>query len=375
ISGTGSLESVDYDIRLDVDSSTMGDRAAIRISGTNASMGDLEEGTSITVLRNNTSSDGSTNKDYVYGITCASGSVGDINGDIYVSTTGSTGAYGINIAVSYGSLGVIRGTITASVESTNQNAFGIRFTSINEDMSVTFGAGAEVITIRGESVGTAVQNPRSLTLNVENYCANSESVTLYGSLVSTYGDIYFESGNYDITSSLWTAKSVIFTQNASVLLAGEPDSQSSAGCISTTATLVFELEHDVDGAILTLAEDSYFSAMESITVQLSDELYAKYSDLISAQAWDAIDFHIIDATSDISLACMEDTEFSITNADGSITYASGLSYSDCNFVISSGSGGDGSDTDFDVVPEPATSTLSLLALTALLARRRRMINA
>lgn len=364
ISDSGSLEGVDHDISLNLtfteESATY---TAIKIVGEDASMGGLVEGSSLTITASRSTDEGVND---VYGIVCESGSIGNIDGDISVITSGNVNAYGIYTSSS-DSLGTISGSITTILDSKNRESYAIYFSDSKTANEITFAAGAEITSSRDDYVGYAIYSMGGLTLNVENYCASSEAVSLFGNIRSA-GDVYFETGNYILTMHTYYGDSLTFSQNSSVVLTGNPSESSSFGLIITTADFIFELNTDVNGAILTITENTYFysAAVTDIYIRLSDELYAQYEDLILAEDWASIDFNVIAVESELTLACFENDNFVLTNEDGTVTYASGLSNSDCNFVTLLSS-----DSDFGTIPEPTTSTLSLLTLAALLSRRHR----
>lgn len=363
IADGASLASVDHDISLSITYTYQYQNcSAIWLAGSESSMGDLEAGSTITVTGHCNSS---SYINYVTGIHSEKGAIGDIDGDIIVSATGHTGAYGIFINGA-GSVGTIRGDIEVSTAYSTVTNYGIRFYNSVGVQTIEFGNGASIVTSAGDEVGVAISNTAGLVLKLEDgACSSDGFITLRGDLVTTAGNITFESGAYDVTSSSWNAKEIYFNQAANVTLTADFGT-SSAGRVYCAADLYFAVDSDLDAAMLTVTEGTYLSSVDTVTVALSDSMVEQYGCLLEGEDWDLLDLGIIAISEVDAIACFEDTEFVLTNADGSVVYASGLSYSDCGFT-------GGVAYEFVSVPEPSTATLSLLALAALLARRRRRV--
>ncbi len=318
-----------------------------------------------------TSSSGSA-----YGVyNSAAGTLGAISSDITVqSGTGSSMgiiSYNTTDAVSFS------GTITATSDSGTSMGIAAQSGSIN------FGDGASVSASSTSGAAYALYSDADqLTLS-----ADSGTVTLSGDLIVAdgTGSLVFESGNYMISSTAWEVAEVVFSQGTTVtltvasaepevatyslVLKGDSASSDTTMVIQEGTTLTFEVSsvdalNGLDSALFIVDSSVDLSGIEAVSIILMDDGEA-WSDGDTIDVSKLIAYSGSDSTEeDLAIAIFDDVTISVTDADlqtTTVLAASTDSEGDSGLVF----------TNPDIVPEPSTVTLSLLALAGLCARRRR----
>lgn len=370
ITNGGSLTAIDYYIESYIGYYTSNaNYMTIYVEGCNSTLGDLEEGVTITLNAIGATDDG----DYEIGaIRIIDGSMGDINGDIIVSTSLSdynNNAYSPDNMSAYGiklegtaSLGTISGSIAVSTVSDSATATGIESTG-DAVLSLSFAPNASITTASGDDVGTAIKAAAGLSLGLGDVvvcCCNP--ITIVGDIDVGTGVLNFVSGKYDITANSLSGESITITQGAQIVLTGTEDNSGETS-LQVTSTINLQVSSELDCALIVLNEGTSLEGVDTINIQLSDFLSNEYANLITEGDWDGIEFAVIAVSEADAATSFANTSFNITNDDGSIIYASDLSYTDFGFTS-------GVDC-FICIPEPSTALLSVFALTGLLARRRR----
>lgn len=156
----------------------------------------------------------------------------------------------------------------------------------------------------------------------------------------TMGTMVIFTSRNATTSSIWT------TANGST---GSQNMSGSSGVY--LSNYVNDQWLNADAASLTMAHDADNGTYTLLTVHLSDGTFLEYEKTESSLHWtntSGVSSITVGtdnaATSLVTKACLFDTKLSIEEAK---------------------------DINKQLIPEPATATLSLLALAALAARRRR----
>ncbi len=321
---------------------------------------------------------------YAYGIyNVSTGTLGTISSDItvYGATAESFGIVSFNTtdAVTF------TGTITATSDS------GMSIGIVSQSGSIVFGEGASVSASSTSGAAYALycgeledgsSDSSSLTLS-----SDSTTISLTGdiSVAGGTGSLVFESGNYMISSTAWEVAEVVFSQGTAVtltvasaepevasyslVLKGDSASSDTTMVIQEGTTLTFEVSsvdalNGLDSALFIVDSSVDLSGIEAVSIILMDDGEA-WSDGDTIDVSKLIAYSGSDSTEeDLAIAIFDDVTISVTDADFQTTTvlaASTDSEGDSGLVF----------TNPDIVPEPSTATLSLLALAALCARRRR----
>ncbi len=297
-------------------------------------------------------------------------SIGSISDTTITSTSTNGIAYGI-INDYYSSIGSIS-NINITATSTNDKAYGLAnwasLGSISGSITAIAGTSAYALhcydgnttwNFGGDTIIIAIGETASYAIYGEVYDSTEASITLtsvdaYGNAanatVSMTGDIYTDgsitiaSGNYVLAgdSTTITATSMSISSGANISLTSDTIFDIETGTLTLdlttyTVTTAAEIDSIANTAMLTINESASISGLNSIDIILNE------SDIWTDEMMDSI---ISDNSSALSGV--------------SYTVYSGSTDST---AISSGT--------FGSIPEPSTATLSILALTALLARRKR----
>ncbi len=350
----------------------------LAIDSAQAEVGDVEEGVVISVTGS-----GVENTELV-AVYVEDGVIGDIYGYLTAIADSHSSATALTVTDD-GRIGTIYGSLYAEVACSCGTATWLNLdtTGSDEADTITFGEGARITAVGKDSSGAATignaiySTYNAVTLELEGGCSESlpseyGAVVIHGN-IDLGGDeaITFDSGKYEITSDLWNVSSVVIRQDAQIIATGDPYkdcAESGLGRIalngSGSTTLIFEVESPVEEAMLIISTGSYFDQFAQVEVRLTDEMYNFYKDDINSGNWGDLEIAIIGASDDDALTSFDGVEFIITNEDGSVTYADGLSHTDCGFV-----------SDFSVVvPEPSSISFAIIGLgLGLLRRPRRKI--
>ncbi len=372
-----TASSID-EIDADIDVTITGDGDAYGIYNNSSTLPDISS--IISVI---TSGDGNATGIYNTGSTLA-----DISGEIYVISSGEGKVIGIkstsdlgqvtaDITVqsagfnavgieTEGSIGVIDANITVTSTTVTESAMlaGIYVMDSSDDYTLTIAEGT-TITVSGGVTNDAIYKlSGDLTVTTTESITGSTSdvVTINGGIhVATDSSFTFESGNYLLTSGEWTGGSVNICSGASVTIDGSV-------YMSFNTELNFYIDSVIDAPLLTLTDGSLISSYTSnsdtaYVVTLSITLSAEMTELYNLDP-SAFNLNVIATENEADMCYFTDTV--TTGVVNSLTLYGTDENGDTVTLTSL------STSDFvEAVPEPSTATLSLLALTALMARRRR----
>ncbi len=274
-----------------------------------------------------------------------SASIGDIAGTVVASAdTGNATAISIDTK---SSVGTISGEIQAIVENSDSTATGIQSSSA---AALVFADGASITTQVGDfmssTYGTAIEN----TTYGMNLISSSGTTTLTGNLNAGTQDITLSSGNFTVASDTWTSTGITLGSDSTSTQLTLTDSTTFTG---TTLSFYVNSEGDYSTISIASGESLSFSEITTINIYISNSLAE-----LDNFSLTLIDGSIIGLTNDVNINYVLESGSSSSNLTASVG-SDGK-----NFVLS---------TSLDVVPEPCTTTLSILALSALCARRRRQV--
>ncbi len=292
-------------------------------------------------------------------------------------------------------LDVTDGTLTVSDGSSIEAD-----TTLAEDASVTAG----LITLTGqsgESSGVAYDSGSlsnntltsavvsNATLTVGTMSVASDPIAAGGTLSLTSGrgestsygtidGVEFKDGStIELASDVSvTMKDIIINADTEINNEGSNTvtftGTTTIGSDSSTTTIASTTDADTSVTTTTLTINT-LSALSTSTVSFSGDLVLSIE--LTGDAWTTfLDGLDKDHTFEFALACMDsNTVANITSASVEIYGGTGDSYAAYSYTGGAVSYADGSIliSGGEVVPEPSTATLSLLALAGLLARRRR----
>ncbi len=241
--------------------------------------------------------------------------IGPISADITAETTGSGTAYGIYTESSY----ALQFTDGASVKATSTSGAQYALYSTT-DLTLTASASTDIITITGDIVSS--------------------------------GELTFDTGVYTIDALTITAESITINSGAFVEISSDVTLSSiSASQTLTKSASTVDINFYIDSidnlsdTMLSIEGDASITNLGSIYITLSDDVLNSLTE--------TTDFNVFsDEGSSIS-----DAQVIVQDVSG---YQLDSSYSDGVLTLTP-----------DVIPEPSTATLSLLALAGLCIRRRR----
>ncbi len=353
---TTRVESINADVTV----STNDSKAAIGLRVADASLVDSISGSYKSINTGDAQSTGGFSVGYIAGE-----SFSEINNSITILNEATGNSEGLNIDWANTSLGVSRvhGDSTAiqlsngasidkpfgksiTAHSTNGNATAL---SYDHDQVITLQSTAELKATQGENgaeMATAIKNTvNGIKLEAEGGTAGSQA-TLSGNVNAGTQDLSFMLGGFSVKSETWTSSALNMgaaTTTAHVLV-----EQST---ISTAAVYNFYVESMSDFSQLTIAAGHTFGMDDLVqfNIYLSDSFF---NGLEEGQ------IAIIDGS---------------TNAvEGNYTYTIHGNQDDRAVYSFDANGHYITVLPNDaIIPEPTTTTLSLLALAGLLARRRR----
>ncbi len=297
-------------------------------SAESATIGDIGESGSITAI--NESGGNAT------GIELKDSSLGNIAGSV-TATAQRGDAVGIELDNS--SIGTISGSVSSY--SQKANSTGILYSSGD---TLQFSDNASISATTKSGLGTAIENTTmGISLN-----SSSGTTSIEGNLNAGNQQLTFEQGQYSINSDSWSAESI------------------SIGSDGGTTQISLSSSLELDASIL----DFYVNDLDDLSmISIADGSSLDLSDVIT------INVYLEDGV-------MESGDFELTLMDGTleglaedvqVNYILSENYTD--EFLSYGAADDGTSfivsQNTDVVPEPCTVSLSLVALAGLMMRRRR----
>lgn len=306
----------------------------------------------------------------------SSSTAGNVTGDITVSAGTSTTIAGIQVNQG-SSIGVIDSQITVTAKDdadSSSIAYGVKMASVVDaetgvaaDVELTLGEGTS-ITVTGAESNYALHNETGgITLSTTESVNDSstKTITLTGDIYVSVGNtVTFTDGDYTLVDcDMSEGTGITIVSGASVTVDGDFDLNFSS--------INFVITEDYDGsALLTIAEGANLT-----DEMLQSTIYVYLDDFMTAQ------YEADPSSISLNLLYFEDPSDSsyFVNDDSAVEEIS----SSVVLMVSDGSGGYVNvgtttldpDGDLTVVPEPATATLSFVALLGLCARRRRALAA
>ncbi len=292
-------------------------------------MGDLAAG-SVVMALNQGSGDS-------YGIYLSGqSSIGDLACGFYIDAD-----YGLSTAIYLedSTMGTISGTVKAySIYAESKVIL------YNTEDSLQL-SGAFIEGVAQGTYGTAIENT-SKGISIVNEGAAS---TISGNLNAGEQALTFESGELTLLADTWIASSVSIGSDA-----GTAQLTLESSITVETEILNFYI-HDLDDLSFILIEEGYTLNLENI------QMINIYLDDAVMAAGD-FEFILIDG----AIACLSDNvqvNYEVGDAYSADFFSWGTAADGTSFIVSSGGS--------EVIPEPCTVSLSLIALAGLLARRRR----
>ncbi|MFI3243048.1 MAG: PEP-CTERM sorting domain-containing protein [Akkermansia sp.] len=276
---------------------------------------------------------------------------------IYDIQSGSS----LNLAIAdatYGSV-TCAGTFTANSLTVSDDG--------GKDGSLTISDGGQLTTITSlsavsldiqdentvASVGTnlditgATTISQGATLNVTADATVADLSISGDTTTANFGGSFTSSGNLSLSDSCTLALDNAVNLNDVLIEDGSTLTLRSGSTLIVDGVLTINADTFVNQAMMIIEEGADLSSINEINIIMSDEAYDNWST-------DSANYLISDEAG--SMAVMEDIGFTISNESGTAS-SDDISYDQ---VVKT-----------DAVPEPSTATLSLLALAALCARRRR----
>ncbi len=307
------------------------------------------------------------------GVSISNSEVGDILSDIIA--TGQT-AMGISVSGD-SSVGVISGNITAV--TTSEDASNATAILVSGTTSITLAQGMTISassSVTGE-LGTAISSDGDVSFSSVDI--GSDAVAVVYTLLTTAsedsddviiegnieldGALSFTEGSYTITSDYWTVTEVDFYDGVAVTINSDIIVNNASDVDSYVAFNFYVTDVDsLDEALLYVAEGTIIDGVDAVNVYLSDEVASVLlsdgsssdlllidGDFVSSSEGYAVNIYVEDLDDD-----SETVSYTLYDGTATIDFA----WDDAS--------GQGSS-----VPEPTTTTLSLLGLGALLMRRKR----
>ncbi len=389
VSGTTSTVGISMSAATDETSVAIAGEVNINADSGSVTLVEVKDGSDIASMDIDTSTWNVTTAEdvNVLGVAATDSTIDSVDAKIAVSATGEGNAYGLtldnstvgavtaDIAVvsekeavavyleNDSSIGTISADITAtSTGGDETGAIGI-YSEYKQTTTFTFAHDQDVSIQATADAGDAATYAilimsEETILKLDDVIDANQTTSISGD-IAVFGALSFESGNYDVTANVIYASSISMA-----------DSSVSTVNITTTTQLVDYVDqdgttlnftvssYDSGNIALTIAEGASLIGIDAINIYLSEEVLA----YLTANQYYEIELVSGDLTGGEAIS-IEDLEtlINVYSIDSSGTTASVSS----TYAIASASG-----ITLNV-PEPSTSTLSLLALTALLARRRR----
>lgn len=186
---------------------------------------------------------------------------------------------------------------------------------------------------------------------------SSSDVTFIGN-IDLDGSLDLVSGDYSISSDTWTLTEVNFYDDASLSLTQDV---SLINALDDTSGVSFNFYlSDLDSlndVLLSIGDDVTLSGLDSVNIYLSAELVTSL-DEIDTTEWAIIDGNLVTTDSDYDVFIYTETA---SDTDSYVLYVQAET-NDFTWYSASEPAN---------IPEPTSTSLSLIALIGLCSRRRR----